>query len=121
METEWRVARARLRGLLRENGQASHRALAEQSGYSVAWVRKWRKRLAQAPPDDEQVLGSQSHRPKHIPRQVSVAVEERIIELRVTLSEQYNRPVGARTIAAYLREEAAQWEGVVPTSTRTIW
>lgn len=121
METEWRVARARLRDLLGENGQASHRELAEQLGYSVAWVRKWRKRLAQAPPDDKQVLFGQSHRPKHIPRQVSEAVEERIIELRVTLSEKYNRTVGARTIAAYLREEAAQWAGVVPTSTRTIW
>ncbi len=49
METEWRVARARLRDLVREKPQASHRELAEQVGYSIAWVRKWRKRLAQAP------------------------------------------------------------------------
>jgi hypothetical protein len=52
---------------------------------------------------------------------VSEQVEERIIELRVTLSKQYNRTVGARTIAAYLQQEAAQWEGVVPTSSSTIW
>jgi hypothetical protein len=121
METEWRIARAQLRDLLQENAHACHRELAKQLGYSVAWVRKWRKRLAQAPPGDEQVLNGQSHRPKRIPRRVSEAVEERIIELRVTLSEQYNRPVGARTIAAYLRKEAAQWEGVVPTSSATIW
>jgi len=37
------------------------------------------------------------------------------------MSEQYNRAVGARTIAAYLRKEAAQWEGVVPTSSSTSW
>ena len=85
MDTEWRVARRRLRDLLRENSQASHRELAQQVGYSIAWVRKWRKRLAQAPPGDEQVLLDQSHRPKHIPRLVCEAVEERIIELRVTL------------------------------------
>src|SRR5579862_4257615 len=121
METEWRVARARLRDLLRENGQASHQELAEQLGYSVAWVRKWRKRLAQAPPDDEQVLYGQSHRPQHIPRCVSLQIEERIIELRVSLSEQYHRTVGARTIAAYLQHEAAQLEGIVPASSRTIW
>lgn len=121
METEWRVARARLRDLLRENARACHRELAEQLGYSVAWVRKWRKRLAQAAPDDEQVLLGQSHRPKHVPGRVTPAVEERIIELRITLSEQYNRTVGARTIAAYLRQEAAQWAGVVPTSSATIW
>src|SRR5262245_29979163 len=101
METEWRVARARLRDLLREHGQASHHELAQQLGYSVAWVRKWRARLAQAVPEDEQVLLGQSHRPKHSPRRVSAEVEERIIELRVSLSEQYNRSVGARTIAAY--------------------
>ncbi len=121
METEWRITRTRLRDLLRENAHACHRDLAEQLGYSVAWVRKWRKRLAQAAPDDEQVLYGQSHRPKHSPRRVSEQVEERIIELRVTLSEQYKRTVGARTIAAYLRKEATQWEGVVPTSSATIW
>ena len=64
MDTEWRVARARLRDLLRENARAGHRELAERLGYSVAWVRKWRRRLAQAAPEDEQVLNSRSHRPK---------------------------------------------------------
>jgi hypothetical protein len=39
----------------------------------------------------------------------------------VTLSVEYNRKVGARTIAAYLRKEVAQWAGVVPTSSATIW
>ncbi len=121
METEWRVARARLRDLLRENAQASHPELAEQLGYSVSWVRKWRKRLAKAAPEDEQVLHSQSHRPKRIPHRVSELVEERIITLRVSLSEQYHRKVGARTIAAYLKHEASHWDGIVPTSSRTIW
>lgn len=121
MDTEWRVARARLRDLLQENAQASHGELADQVGYSVAWVRKWRKRLAHAAPEDDQVLLGQSHRPRRIARRVAEAVEERIIALRVTLSEQYHRVVGARTIAAYLKREAAQWDGVVPTSSATIW
>jgi hypothetical protein len=88
METEWRIARAQLRTLLQENGQASHGELAEATGYSVSWVRKWRKRLAQASPGDAQVLNGQSHRPRHMPRQVTGEVEERIIALRVALSEQ---------------------------------
>ena len=117
METEWRIARAQLRELVQENDQASHAELAERVGYSVAWVRQWRKRLAQVGPDDDQILYGQSHRPKHIPRQVSTALEERIIALRVTLSEQYNRKVGARTIAAYLKREAAQWAEGVPASS----
>jgi hypothetical protein len=121
METEWRIARAQLRELLQDNGQASHRELAEATGYSVSWVRKWRKRLTQAPPSDEQVLNGQSHRPRHMPRQVSVEVEERIIALRVALSEQYHRTVGPRTIAAYLKHHAAEGRAWGPTSSATIW
>src|SRR5689334_7210740 len=120
METEWRIARERLWEHLREDRQASHRALAKQLGYSVTWVRKWRKRLEQAAPGDERALNSQSHRPKTNPRRVSPQVEHRIIELRVALSEQYHRRAGARTIAAYLRQEAATLAGVVPTSSATI-
>ena len=67
METEWRLARERLRDLLGEDTKRSHRELAEQLGYSVAWVRKWRRRLAHAASEDEQVLHSQSHRPKRLP------------------------------------------------------
>ena len=87
METEWRVARARLRDLLAENKQASHRELAEQVGYSIGWVRKWRARLKHAEPGDEQVLLSQSHRPKRLAGRVSDQLEQQIIELRLSLSE----------------------------------
>ena len=121
METEWRIARARLRELLQDNDQASHAELAKAIGYSVSWVRKWRKRLAAVGPDDDQVLLGLSHRPQHIVGQVPPAVEERILALRVTLSEQYNRKVGARTIAAYLKREAAAWREKLPTSSATIW
>jgi len=65
METEWRVARA-LRDLLREDPQASQDELAEQLGYSVAWVRKWRKRLAQAAPDEQVLYGCHTD-PKTFP------------------------------------------------------
>ena len=121
METEWRVARVQLGDLLRENAQAHHRELAEQLGYSVGWVRKWRKRLAEAAPNDDQVLYGQSHRPKQLACWVAEAVEERIIARRLTLSEQYHRTVRARPIAAYLKLEAAHWEGGVPRSSATIW
>lgn len=121
METEWRIARAQLRELVQEKPQAGHRELAEKLRYSVAWVRKWRRRLAEGGADDEQVLQSRSHRPKTIPGRVSERMEERIIGLRLSLSEEYHRTVGARTIAAYLRQEATDWDGLVPTSSATIW
>ena len=83
METEWRVARAQLREQLIDNPQSTHEALATQLGYSVSWVRKWRKRLANTPLADQSVLSCESHRPKRIAKQVSEAVEIRIIELRL--------------------------------------
>ena len=121
METEWRIARGQLRELLQENAKARHQDLADQLGYSVGWVRKWRKRLANSDSQDERVLRCQSHRPKQVVQHVTPQLEIRILELRGSLSEQYHRTVGPRTIAAYLRREADQWEGVVPTSSATIW
>ena len=121
METEWRVARAQLREQLIDNPQSTHEALATQLGYSVSWVRKWRKRLANTPLADQSVLSCESHRPKRLAKQVSEAVEIRIIALRLALSEQFNRTVGGRTIAAYLKQEAETLPGIVPTSSRTIW
>src|SRR5262245_45114947 len=121
METEWCIARAQLRELLKANPKASHRELAEALEYSVAWVRKWRKRLAGADPEGETVLHCHSHRPETILRKVSEVMEERIVTMRLTLSEEYNRTVGPRTIAAELRQARPEGEGIVPTSTATIW
>ena len=121
METEWCVARAQLRELLKETPNASDRDLAEALGYSPAWARKWRKRLGQAEANDEAVLHCLSHRPKTIARQVSEAMEERIVQMRQTLSAEYNRKVGPRTIVARLRKDPPEGEGIVPTSTATIW
>ena len=39
----------------------------------------------------------------------------------MALSERFNRVVGARTIASYLRQEAETSPGIVPTSSATIW
>lgn len=121
METEWRIARGQLRELLVETPSAHPRELAAQLGYSVGWVRKWRKRLTQTNSQDEQVLCCQSHRPKHLVRQLAAQVENRILDLRVTLSEQYHRKVGARTIAAYLRREATEQTGTRAPCSSTIW
>src|SRR5215813_15667808 len=93
-----------LRLPVKVNSQATHQELADGLGYSPDWVRKWRKRIAAADPNDESVLHCQSHRPKTIPRQVSATMEKRIIDMRQTLSQDYNRTVGPRTIAAHLRK-----------------
>ena len=120
METEWRIARAQLRELIRENPKISHEEAARQLGYSVTWVSKWQDRFKTSD-NEEMVINSLSHRPKHIPIQVPMMVEERIVALRVSLTEQYNRTVGPRTIATYLKQEKEIWPGPVPSSSATIW
>ena len=120
METEWRVARAQLHELIQENPQIGHEEAAIRLGYSITWVCKWRKRFKDNH-IDEMTVNSQPHRPKHIPIKVPVDVEERIVVLRLSLTEQYNRKVGPRTIAAYLKREKDAWSGLVPTSSATIW
>ncbi len=104
MEADWIVARAQLRAYLSQNPQASHREVAEALGYSRSWVRKWRRRLAGAPPDDEVVLHSRSRRPHTCPRRVAAAVEERVVALRLSLGERFHRKVGGWTILHYLAE-----------------
>jgi transposase InsO family protein len=84
-------------------------------------VRKWRQRLSEVTSEDEEVLHCRSHRPKHMPRQVTPEMEERIVVLREALSVQLNRKAGPRTIAAWLHKEAQRWEGVILPSSTTIW
>jgi hypothetical protein len=119
MEIEWHVARARLRELVREQPDISHQAAAQAMGYSKAWVRKWRKRIASSP-EDETILHGLSRRPKHSPTRISAAAEEYVVELRTKLADVYHRTVGARTIFAHLclvKELIPPW----PHSTATIW
>lgn len=120
MEDEWRVARARLRALVREDPTISHKQAAQVIGYSVGWVRKWRKRFEQVSAQDEQVLQGLSRRPKHSPTRVTREAEERVIHLRTSLAEVYHRPVGARTILAYLHLGGDILK-LGPHSTATIW
>ena len=120
METEWRIERSQLRELIRENPKISHEEAARQLGHSVTWVCKWQERF-KTNDNEETAINSLSHRPKHIPIQVPMLVEERIVALRVGLSAQYNRTVGPRTIATYLKREKEQLPGLVPTSSATIW
>ena len=58
MEEQWYAARAALRHLQQKHPNWSYRRLAEETGYSYNWVRKWCHRFDQAEPDDPEVLCS---------------------------------------------------------------
>ncbi|MEP0764393.1 MAG: transposase [Chloroflexota bacterium] len=122
MEEEWIVDRARLRDLLHTQPALSQAALAQATGRSVSWVKKWQKRLLAAAPDDDTVLHRRPHSPRCGPR-VSAAVVARLLELRDHPPPGLNRVPGPRTLRYYLEQDAqlrAQGERV-PRSTRTLW
>ncbi len=52
MEAQWIADRAALRCLSRQHPQWTHTQLATCLGRSVSWVKKWLRRLREAPADD---------------------------------------------------------------------
>src|SRR5579859_3763333 len=82
MEEEWMRDRALLRDLLQKTPQASPRELAQATGRSVSWVKKWRKRLTDSDPHDPNLLCSRS-RAHHAPYfRWDMRVTKRIVEMR---------------------------------------
>ena len=66
MEAEWSADRANLRLAIRDHPQWSVPQLAQHIGHSISWVKKWRQRLREAPPEDEAVLhGRPAHGSTH--------------------------------------------------------
>src|SRR5260221_12325089 len=66
MEEEWMRDRALLRDLLTKDPQTPPQALARATGRSVSWVKKWRKRLREGDPHDQELFCSRS-RAHHAP------------------------------------------------------
>jgi hypothetical protein len=123
MEEDWYADRIRLRQLLRDHPDRSHRAHADAIGRSLGWVKKWTRRLRAAAPDDDEVVRGQSRARKHPPPPWDPRVVYRILEIRDQPPENLRRIPGPRAILYYLQRDAdLQALGVpLPRSTRTIW
>lgn len=121
MEEQWQVDRARLRQLLQEHPTWSQRRLAQETKRSVSWVKKWRKRLAQADPDDQAALKSRSRQPKQSGSPIEARVVERILAIRD--QPPLNRVPGPLTIKYFLHEQEKKEPlgCYLPTSASTIW
>jgi transposase len=123
MEEKWYRDRACLRHLRHKHPDWSYRKLAREMGYSYNWVRKWCARFAQATPDDNDVLHSQSRCPHHPPENIRPEVVAKILAIRDDPPENLNRIPGPVAIRYYLqRDEELQAEAYhLPTSTSTLW
>src|SRR5438270_11060559 len=123
MEEEWMRDRALLRDLLKKTPHASPRELAQATGRSVSWVKKWRKRLCEGDPTDPQLLCSRSRAHQTPYFHWDPCVETRIVEMRLSPPEQLGRTPGTRALLYYLpRDPVLQAAGVrLPHSSRTVW
>jgi hypothetical protein len=123
MEAVYYAARANLRRLLTQYPAWTHQQYAQAVGMSLGWVKKWLKRLRQAPPGDEAVLQGQSRARKHPPERISQRVVDRVLELRDQPPEGLGRTPGPKALLYYLprdAELAASGERL-PRSSRTIY
>jgi hypothetical protein len=82
MEAVYYAARANLRRLMRLHPHWTQLQYAQVVGMELRWVKKWKKRLQEAEPEDEQVLHSRSQAPKHPPERINEVVADRIIQMR---------------------------------------
>ena len=127
METEAQliVQRASLRFLAQQHPTWTQRDLATALGTSLAWVKKWLKRVRQAEPTDVMVLHARSRARKTPPVSITsqTAVVQRILEMRESPPENLHRVPGPEAILYYLhRDPALQKAGVrLPRSQTTIW
>ncbi len=94
MEVVYYAARANLRRLMRLHPDWTQPQYAQAVGMELCWVKKWKKRLQEAEPQDEQVLYSRSRARQHPPERISQVVTERIIEMRDEPPEGLQRRPG---------------------------
>jgi transposase InsO family protein len=123
MEAVYYAARANLRRVLKQYPTWTRQQYAQAVGMSQGWVKKWRKRLREAPPEDEAVLHSQSRARQHPPERISQVVVDRILQMRDQPPEGLLRTPGPKALLYYLPrdEELASAGERLPRSSRTIY
>ena len=123
MEAVYYAARANLRRLLTQHPAWTRKQYAQAVGMSKGWVKKWVKRLQEAPPEEEAVLHSQSRARKHPPERISQVVVDRILQMRDQPPEGLGRTPGPKALLYYLPRdvELAATGQRLPRSSRTIY
>src|SRR6266536_5388862 len=123
MQERWIADRAMLQQLLQKHPEWTQQELADWIGCSKGWVKKWVKRLREAPPGDASVLFGKPFGRKTPYPQTDPVVEARILAIRDAPPENLKRTPGPRAILYYLPRDPSlqQRTEVLPRSTRTIW
>lgn len=123
MQERWIADRAMLQQLIQKHPEWTQQDLANWIGRSPGWVKKWGKRLREAPPGDAHVLFGKPFGRKTPSAQIDPVLEARILTIRDAPPENLKRTPGPRAILYSLLRDPhlQQCKEVLPRSTRTIW
>src|SRR3954470_24371563 len=123
MEAAWLGGRSLPRPFLEPQPGWTNQQLAAAAERSLTWIKKWKKRLRQAPTEVAPSVFSQSRARHHPPEKASQPVVEAILMIRDQPPEELQRTRGPRAILYYLQRQAtlATAGQRLPTSTSTIW
>lgn len=123
MEEAWLADRQHLQQLLQARPDWTRQDLADATGRSLGWVKKWTKRLRAAAPTDPNALLSRSRARHTPPPRLTEMVVARILEIRDHPPQNLGRIPGPKAILYYLHQEATTTLNGerLPRSTRTIW
>lgn len=123
MEEQWVADRQQLQHLLETRPEWTRQDLADATGRSLGWVKKWSKRLRGTSSGDPSALHSRSCARKTPPPRLSDVVIARILEIRDQPPLNLGRIPGPKAILYYLQLEATTTLAGerLPRSTRTIW
>lgn len=123
MEERWLADRQQLQHLLDTRPDWTRQDLADATGRSLGWVKKWTKRLRDTAPADPTILHSRSRARKTPPPRLSETVIARILEIRDQPPQNLGRIPGPKAILYYLGQDATTTLAGerLPRSTRSIW
>jgi Integrase core domain len=123
MEEHDYVDRLALRQLMQAHPDWKQGDFVRATHRSVTWVKKWRKRLRDADPEDQAVLWGQSRARKTPPTAVPPKVVERILAIRDHPPQDLKRVPGPKAIVYYLQHDAVYgaFADALPRSTKKIW
>lgn len=123
MEAEWMAKRTQLRDLLQTRPDLTLKEKASYLGCSYGWAKKWKRRLAQAPSEDQESVRSQSRRNHVMPYPWDPLVERRIEQMRLVPPKGLRRIPGPVALLAFFPDdqELIAKGCRLPKSSRTVW
>jgi hypothetical protein len=111
--------RSLLPALLAEHPEWTNSTLAQVTGRSLAWVKKWKRRF-RADPDNRDLIWGGTHAAASGSR-FAPRVIERILAIRDEPPEGLQRTPGPKAILYYLLRSADVESERLPRSTRSVW